>query len=800
MFLRSKGPTDSVNCLWLMDASSGAEYLLADPDELLGDGGRSDPTGGMDLPAAERDRRERARESAGGIVSYSTDRSGCVAAFVFNGALFVVDASATLGTFGGTDPRGAPDETEIRRIDTGADASQAFELGVFDPQMSPDARYVSFVLGDSLWVAPATGTAPGWPLLVTDEPTVSWGRAEFIAAEEMRRSRGHWWSPHSDAIAATYVNVAEVAKWHISDPTNPYQSPRTVRYPAAGTANAEVELHIVKVADAPATTQMRWDATALPYLVDVGWKADFGLTIVVQSRDQRELQTLSGNPTTGDTQVVSNQTDANWVDIVSGAPVHCPLGLLTVGEHYDTRAIALDGVPVTSPEEWVREIVDVRWRYERAPVEVLYLASEVPSDVVLYSIVLHQDHSAAPRASGESRTPSERCAANEPRRTLSRAQGVVVSAVARSGTTVIAEASLRDTTRFTVNVCAESCAASESTGLSGTELSGTELSGIGLSSSGLSGTELIGTGHPVSSKGIDPFDALAQGTPPQPLDVELCTAGPLEVPIAILWPQHQSAVSQSAALDQPAITSQPAALNQPALTDMPSTRLPILLDPYGGPGVQRVLSARSAYASSQWLANQGYCVVIADGRGTPGRSRSWEIAIRGDLAQAALDDQIAALDHITANFGERVDPNAVAIRGWSFGGYLAALAVLRRPDRFHAAIAGAPVTDWSLYDTHYTERYLGTPDQEPDNYRRSSLLKDRPAVKRPIMLIHGLADDNVVAAHTLRLSAALLAAGHPHEVLPLIGVTHMASQEVVAENLLLAQLNFLRRRLALGVQ
>ncbi|MDN5930717.1 MAG: S9 family peptidase, partial [Pseudonocardia sp.] len=133
----------------------------------------------------------------------------------------------------------------------------------------------------------------------------------------------------------------------------------------------------------------------------------------------------------------------------------------------------------------------------------------------------------------------------------------------------------------------------------------------------------------------------------------------------------------------------------------------------------------------------------------------------------------------------------------SFGGYLAALAVLRRPDVFHAAIAGAPVTEWRLYDTHYTERYLGHPAQHPDAYAHSSLIADAPSLTRPLLLVHGLADDNVVAAHTLRLSSALLAAGRPHTVLPLSGVTHMTPQEVVAENLLLLQVQFLRT--ALGV-
>ena len=145
---------------------------------------------------------------------------------------------------------------------------------------------------------------------------------------------------------------------------------------------------------------------------------------------------------------------------------------------------------------------------------------------------------------------------------------------------------------------------------------------------------------------------------------------------------------------------------------------------------------------------------------------------------------------------DKLDLTRVAIRGWSFGGYLSALAVLRRPDVFHAAIAGAPVTEWRLYDTHYTERYLGDPAARGDVYDANSLLPLASELTRPLLLVHGLADDNVVAAHTLRLSRALLEAGRPHEVRPLSGVTHMTPQEVVAENLLLLQRDFLRRALA----
>jgi dipeptidyl-peptidase-4 len=238
------------------------------------------------------------------------------------------------------------------------------------------------------------------------------------------------------------------------------------------------------------------------------------------------------------------------------------------------------------------------------------------------------------------------------------------------------------------------------------------------------------------------------------------------------------------------------ALLLPSWHEPGSGRLPVLMDPYGGPGLQRVVAAQSAFADPQWFAEQGFAVVVADGRGTPGRGPGWDRAVAGDLAGPVLEDQVAALEAAAARCAD-LDTGRVAIRGWSFGGYLSALAVLRRPDVFHAAVAGAPVIDWRLYDTHYTERYLGHPDRDRAAYEQSSLLGDAAKLQRPLLLIHGLADDNVTVAHTLRLSSALLAAGRPHSVLPLSGVTHMTPQEEVAENLLTLQVDFLRK--VLGV-
>ena len=228
-----------------------------------------------------------------------------------------------------------------------------------------------------------------------------------------------------------------------------------------------------------------------------------------------------------------------------------------------------------------------------------------------------------------------------------------------------------------------------------------------------------------------------------------------------------------------------------------SRRLPVLMDPYGGPHGQRAVASSRHHLASQWYADQGFAVVVADGRGTPGRGPAWERSVYLELAAITLQDQVDALAAVAERYPDDLDTSRVGFKGWSYGGYLAAMAVLRRPDVFHAAVAGAPVTDVRLYDTFYQERYLGHPDDNPDVYDRNSLIDDAPNLERPLMIIHGTADDNVVFAHTLRLSSALLAAGRPHTVLPLSGVTHMTPQEVVAENLELLQVRFLKESLGI---
>lgn len=224
-------------------------------------------------------------------------------------------------------------------------------------------------------------------------------------------------------------------------------------------------------------------------------------------------------------------------------------------------------------------------------------------------------------------------------------------------------------------------------------------------------------------------------------------------------------------------------------------KYPVIVQVYGGPHKQMVRHDGSEYFFAQWLANEGFVVVSIDGRGTPNRGRVFERAIRGDLIAAPLADQVNVLQALGRELPE-LDLERVGIFGWSFGGFFSAMAVMERPEIFKAAVAGAPVADWELYDTHYTERYLGLPQAAPEAYRKSSVLEVAKKLDRPLLIVHGTADDNVYFVHSLRMIEALFAAGRPFQFLPLAGSTHVLTDPPAVENLWKRVREFFRTELA----
>lgn len=204
----------------------------------------------------------------------------------------------------------------------------------------------------------------------------------------------------------------------------------------------------------------------------------------------------------------------------------------------------------------------------------------------------------------------------------------------------------------------------------------------------------------------------------------------------------------------------------------PRRRYPVIDWAYAGPHSQRVQRASRRYLLEQWLADHGFIVVTVDGRGTPWRGRSWERAIRGDLIGPALEDHVRGLRELCARHPE-MDPDRIGATGWSFGGYYSVEAVAREPATYRAAVAGAPVVDWHDYDTFYTERYLGVPPADSLAYARSSALSHASSLSRPLLVLHGTADDNVYFVNSLKLADALNRADRAWEFLPLPGQTHV---------------------------
>ena len=687
LFVRSAGAHSPVGDLWRFDVVTGVEELVVAAADVL-------PLGDADeLPAAERARRERLRESGAGITSYSCDREGTRVCFMLGGRLYSASISTTQA--------GSVATGEVHELDVPGP--------VVDPRLSPDGTKVAWHAAGRLWVAGVAEHALE-PRALTPDDGATWGLADFIAAEELGRHHGYWWSPDSTGVLVARVDDSDVDQWWLSDPTNPATPATPQRYPAAGTRNASVSLWIVAAGEEPSHVLAVGPHENHEYLATVSWSGAEALAQTL-ARDQRttEIHAISSD---GGRRTVARWQDDAWVDVVAGTPRWDDRGrLVTVRRDAsaDRMRVYRDEDAVSPADLQIRSVLGTR-----ADV-IVALTAPTPTTCQVAEIGPAGTHVHTPA---------------ESRSVAVGAGGGWHTGVERGDLRVDIGATLTDE-QWRVRV------------------------------------RRADEGGRWTNAGEIASLAETPGVDPQP---ELFTVG--EIQVAVLLPRGHA--DRSSAAGQP---------------------LPILMLPYGGPHTQRVMAAGPAFVEAQWWADQGFAVVVADGRGTPGVSPSWERAVLDDLASPAVDDQVAALDAVVERFGAAVDPERVGIIGWSFGGYLAALAAMRYPERFHAAVAGAPVTEWRLYDTGYTERYLGHPQENAAAYDTSSLLPLAANLEAPLLLIHGLADDNVVAAHTLQLSAALLAAGKPHQVLPLSQVTHMAGSPTVAANLLRLQLDFFSQHL-----
>ena len=778
LFLRSDGSEDTVTSLWMSvidENGNASEMLLADPRTLLADADAED------VPAEERARRERAREGGSGIVGYSTDVSGNRVTFTINGQLFLTDIAV------GVTRAIAIEEDELKPV--------------LNPRISPDGQHVMYTTGTYLVNVDLADTAfdtafgdddceigDAISVVASIPQDGEWkiGLAEFAAGEEMDRYDGFWWSPDSKYVLFETYDESPEPIWHLSDPANPANPARSNRYPQALTANANVRLTLLELGFdndnccyGAIANEVQWDHETYEYLAAVSWTSGHEPIILVQDRLQQHDQVLAihvGEPIVtmrdaengftddegdqvetfsiaipeyaegerpGSTRVLEKHSNAYWLDLIHGTPAFTPNGRLICAMNdmdADTNRLTVDGVPFTPAGLQVREVLNV------TDDDVLCVVQRTPELLSDDSLPFLWQSNAADHDARSFDVVSIRYDGTwEP---LTYAPGQWTMSRAGNGC-VVTGRGMDDAT-----VQMQHCMNIVTTDENGTD---------------------------VASMVVSPIENHAE-TPGFTPNVHFTRLGERGLYTAIVLP---SASSEYAHADT----------------------LPVLMKPYGGPGFQQVVENQSFYWDAQWWADQGYIVVTADGRGTTGRGPKWDRAIYETMKSVTLEDQVdavRALPEALATLAAQEnkessettipqpDLNRVAMIGWSYGGFLSALAVLEAPETFAAACAGAPPTDWTLYDTHYTERYLGL---DPAVYERNSIISDAPQLDRPLMLIHGFADDNVTIAHSLRLSQALMAAGRKHTFLPLTGITHMTNDETVAENLLILQRDFLAEAL-----
>ena len=547
-FLRSRGGSDPITCLWVLDLpadpqdspAAGSERLVVDPIAI---------GAGKDEPEEERARRERSREQAGGVVAFATDAGCTMAAFAIAGQVYTAELTPD-----GHGPRPAGAQSPA-----------------IDPRPDPAGRRVAYVCHGALRIADlgaGTDTELIGPHGEDRAGDVTFGLAEFVAAEEMGRMRGYWWAPDGSALLVARVDNSAVNRWYIADPANPARPPAEVGYPAAGTPNALVQLMIVNLDGS--SVPVEWGAGAFGYLTTASWDSGAPL-IVVESRDQRRMRLLSVDPLTGAASVLRDDSDACWLDIVPGVPGRLADGRIAWTADADGARRLLvaserqlsDGTaePVTPPDLQVRAVLSVDGD------TVLFSGSDAESMEVG---VWAYGPGGVRRVSGDCTVRADGTVRPDGTRDELRGHGAaghrgVHGAIRAGGTTVLTSRSM---------------------------------AGYGL-------TVTVMRDQPAGPAVVTTIASLAEQPALGGLRAELLRAGRREIRTALLLPSW----------------------HQPG-----SAKLPVLMDPYGGPHAQRVLASADAYLTSQWFAEQGFAVVVADGRGTPGRGPQWDRAVAGDLA------------------------------------------------------------------------------------------------------------------------------------------------------------------------
>lgn len=661
-FLRSREDNVDVQDLWAAPTGEGEPYKLIDARALVPDAG--------ELSEAEKARRERMRISARGVVEYSWDQQGRYILAPLEGDIFLANRA----------------DGKVRRLtETPADE--------IDAKVSPKGSYVSYVRDQNLVVY---DLASGKETPITDDGAglITWATAEFIAQEEMDRDTGYWWSPDERYIAMTRVDESPVDIVPRFEITGGGATMVEQRYPRAGRPNAVVELY-VRDLQGGGRVKVDLGSNADIYLARVNWSGD-GKTLYVQrqSRDQKTLDLLSVDPTTGASRVILNQKAQAWVDL-----------------NDDFRVLS-DGRFIWSNE-------DSGWRH----------------------LYLYDRNGRRLRAITRGDYPVKHLdGVNE------QTGDVYFTASMRDGKELPIEQQMF---RANLNRTVDPVAVTPGGGWWTVSVNGPATAYVGNYSDPATPTQ----------SALYRID----GTRVRWIEENKLDASHPFAPYVsrLRTPEFGTMQSHGQTLVWRMTT--------PPDFD-PSKKYPVVMQVYGGPGTGAGVQKSWQPLTNQLLTEAGYIVFRVDNRGEGDRSQAFETSIYRRLGIPAVEDQAQAAQWLKTL--PYVDADHIAVMGWSFGGFLSLLTLTDKDAGLASALAGAAPTEWSLYDTHYTERYMSTPQANPEGYAATDVLPRLDDMTGRLLLLHGMADDNVIFGNATRVIDALQAKSVPFEMMLYPGQRH----------------------------
>jgi dipeptidyl-peptidase-4 len=682
--------------------------------------------------------------------------------------------------------------------------------GAIDPQLSPDGSMVAFVRGGELCccsVDAATGNqgAPVAQLTFGAQEGVTHGLADFVAQEEMDRYHGFWWSPDSKYIAYTRVDERHIPPYtivHQGKPAADTEAQETHHYPFAGKRNPKVSLAVMEVdraavhsgqavgmgrlgpvwmdlsggmkneVSSAAVTEdnehhMETDGDGTDgknevggediYLARVGWFPDGSVSAQVENRAQTRIQLLRLARETGECTVLLEDTSDSWINLhhlLRCLPEPVPSHGNSMGKAEDTGGSGASMDVSMSPAAGAKDNGTAKlqecafsflWASERTGYMKLYLYTYVAGascadlvrpiggggDWVVESIVGIDQPKGLVYVTGTKDSACEKHMyalslgeGSEEQQPLRLTEGSGIHNVKLD----------HGLTQFVdIYSCLEHPATMTIRSLPDVKI---------LEEGGVSFLALEG---PATSAGQELHSALD--------DRVSKLRDKLKAPDIISVRTRDGAVELYAAIYKP-----DTAAHGPG-------PYPTVVSVYGGPHVQRVNRSWNTTVDmrAQRLRDMGFLIVKCDNRGSFRRGLSFEAWIKNKMGTVEVTDQEDVVRHLIGK--GLADPNRVGMYGWSYGGYMTAMCLCKAPGTFRVGVSGAPVTSWDGYDTHYTERYMGTPEENPEGYKDGSVLTHASKMQGKLLLVHGLIDENVHFKHTARLINALIAARKPYDLL-----------------------------------